>query len=135
MAKDIETTKISSDLHSEQDLIFSATALPNATTASSSAFRFGNTMGRNEIKAIVETAGTLTAALTIEVQSSATETGSFVTVPGGTFTTALGAVAAGAELLKYIAPRETTNQWFKLKVTTTEDESAIAIDAYIVWVS
>jgi hypothetical protein len=135
MAKDIKTTKLSTDLYSDQDVIFSAQALPDSTALSSSAFRFGNTMGRNEIKMIVETAGTLTAALTVEVQSCATEDGSFVTVAGGTFETALGAITAGQELVKYIAPRETTNEFFKVKITTTEDESAMAVDCYIVWVS
>lgn len=122
------------DLNAGPDKIFRGQALPNNSNTSSSAFRLGNVQGGNEIKVVVATAGTLTAALTVEVQSSATEGGSYTTVDGGTFTTALGAITLGQELAKYIPPKETTDMFFKVKLTTTANESAMAVDSYLVWV-
>jgi hypothetical protein len=131
MATAITSHTIGSDLKAAPDQIFSAEALPNATNKSSSAFLFNQNVGGCEIKVVCETGVTLTAALVIEVQTAATEAGSYTTV--ATETVPLGAIAAGDELLKYVAPRELVDQiWTKIKLTTTADESAGKVDAYIV---
>jgi len=134
-SKAIETTELGVDLNAGPDKIFRAQALPSTSNTSSSAFRLGNPMGRNEVKVVVNTAGTLTAALTIEIQTSATEGGSYVTVAGGTFTVAIGAIVVGQDLAKYIPPRESTDLFTKIKLTTTANESAMKVDAYLVYVS
>ncbi len=123
------------DLNAGPDKIFRANALPTSTTLLSSAFRLGNPMGRNEVKVVVETGGTLGADVTFEIQSSSTEAGSYATVAGGLFTAAAGAIVTGDDLVKYIPPRETTDMWFKILVTTTTDEVAKTVNAYIVYVS
>ena len=139
-AKPIENTELGNDLNAGPDKIFRGQAFPNNTSIDSSGFRLGNVMGRNEIKAVVSTAGTLGTNVTIEVKSSADSTngtdGTFTTVEGGSFVIQAGAIAVGDELVKYIPPRETTDCWFKVAITTTADESANgAIDSYLVYVS
>ena len=134
MATAIENGVIGSDLKSAPDQIWIGEALPNATTKLSSAFKLGQTMGGVEVKVVCSTAGTATAAIKIELQTSATSGGSYVTQVEKT--QALGAIAVGDELARFILPREVVDQLYtKILITTTADESAIDVDAYLVYVS
>lgn len=134
MATAIENATISGDLKSAPDQIWTGEALPNATNKLSDAFKLGQTMGGVEVKVVVSTAGTLTAATVIELQTSATEGGTYVTQVQKT--QALGAVTVGDEIAKLVLPREVADQLYtKIKITTTADESAVEVDAYIVYVS
>jgi hypothetical protein len=91
-------------------------------------------MGGVEVKVVCSTAGTLTAAVQIDLQTSATEAGTYATQISKT--QALGAIAVGDELARFILPREVVDQLYtKILVTTTADESAIDVDAYLVFVS
>jgi len=138
-AKPIEDTLLGVDLNAGPDKIFRAQTLPTSTTLLSNAFRLSNPMGRNELKVVVETGGTLGADVTFEVQSSSDAddegVGTYATVAGGLFTAAAGAVVTGDDLLQFIPPRESEDTWYKILVTTTTDEVAKTVNAYIVFVS
>ena len=134
MATEIIDYTIGSDLKAGPDQIFTAQALADTGTVTSNAFILGNPMGRNEVKVTVATAGSLTAALTINIQTSATSDGSFTTVES--FTIPLGAITAGQVLASYIPVRESEDELYsKITLVTTDDESAMAVDAYLVYVS
>lgn len=133
MAEITEST-ISSDLKSVPDQIWTAQALPNATTLNSDVFKLGQTMGGVETKVVVETAGTLTAAVTIRLQVSDASDGTFVTE--NAVTVPLGAVAVGDEIARMILAREVCDKLYaRVQIVTTADESAIKVDAYHVFVS
>jgi negative regulator of sigma E activity len=134
MSEAIVDAVISSDLKADPDQIWTAEALPNNTTKLSSAFKLGQTMGGVEIKVVCATAGTLTAALNVELQTSATSGGSYTTQ--GKQTTALGAIVVGQELGRFILPREVADELYaKVALITTDTEAAMAVDAYPVFVS
>lgn len=134
MATPIVDSTIGSDLKADPDQIWTAEALPDSTTKLSSAFKLGQTMGGVEVKVVVATAGTLTAALDVEVQTSATEGGTYVTQ--GKQTTALGAIAVGDEVGRFILPREVSGELYtKVALITTDNEVAMAVDAYLVQVT
>jgi len=123
--------KISGDLKSYPDAIFTAEALPNATNKLSDAFLLGQTNAGCEIKVVCETGGTLTAAVLVELQTSATSGGTYVTQVSKTVP--LGAIVAGDMLAGLILPKEINDQCYsKVKITTTADESAMKVDTYIV---
>lgn len=127
----IESFTISGDLYSKQDEIWVGEALPNATTKLSDAFKLGQTMAGVEVKVVCSTAGTATAAIQIDLQTSATSGGTYTTQVSKT--QALGAIAAGDELARLILPKEVEDELYaKILITTTADESAIDVDAYLV---
>jgi hypothetical protein len=136
MSLDIETTEIGRDLRSAPDQIFAEQILTSTSTVSSGEFKLGNTMGGVEIKIVATTVHTLVAALTINLLTSA--------VAGGTknstldtATVALGTVTAvGDVLYKFIAPRENIGEIYtQLDLVTTDNEAALKVDAYMVFVS
>jgi negative regulator of sigma E activity len=134
MSTAITSAVISSDLKADPDQIWTAEALPNSTTKLSSAFKLGQTLGGVEVKVVCATAGTLTAALNVEVQTSATSGGTYATQ--GQQTTALGAIVVGQELGRFILPREVEGELYtKVALITTDTEAAMAVDAYLVFVS
>lgn len=134
MATAITSATISSDLKAAPDAIWTGEALPDSTTKLSDAFKLGQTMGGVEIKVVCSTGGTATAAIQVDLQTSATATGTYTTQVSKT--QALGAIAAGDEIARLILPREVTGELYaKVLLTTTEDESAIKVDAYPVFVS
>lgn len=134
MATDIVDAVISSDLKFDPDQIWTAEALPASTTKLSAAFKLGQTMGGVEVKVVCQTGVTLTAALQIDLQTSATSGGTYATQV--TSIVPLGAIAAGDELARLILPREVADELYsKILLTTTADESLGKVDAYIVFVS
>jgi len=130
MATPIVDHTIGSDLKATPDAIWTAEALPDSTAASSDAFLLGQTVAGVEVKVVVDTGVTLTAALLIELQTCATSGGTYVTQVAKTV--ALGAIAAGDELAGLVLGREVSDMYAKVKLTTTEDESAGKVDAYMV---
>jgi hypothetical protein len=134
MAKAIENGTIGEDLRSQPDQIWTAEAIPNNTNVSSTAFKLGQTMAGVEIKVVCETGTTLASDLLIELQTSATEGGSYVTEVSTTV--AAGAIVAGDELAKLILPREVADKIYsKIKLTTTAVQATGKVDAYPVLVS
>lgn len=122
------------DLKSKPDEIFKDEALPNASNVLSDGFLLGQTLGGVEIKTVCSTAGTLTANVVVELQTSETVDGTYVTK--ARMTQALGAIAKGDVLAGLILPREVVGEVFaKVKITTTADESAITVDTYPVYLS
>jgi len=131
MATAIVDHTIGSDLKAFPDQIWTAEALPNNTNKSSDAFLLGQTVGGVEVKVVCETATTLAGDLLIELQTSATSGGSYVTQVS--HTAAAGAIVAGDELAKFILPREVVDQMYtKVKLTIGAVQASGKVDAYMV---
>ena len=118
------------DLIVYPDYIYSATAMPNNTNASSSIFQLGKSKSRVELKVSfdAETIVASTKTLSIDlIQDSATG-GSYATVTNLASYTA-GTIAAGTTLR--FTPTEATLQYCKIKVTTTDNLSDKKLTAYV----
>jgi len=135
MAKAIIDGIIGEDLRSQPDQIYTAEAIPNSTTSLSSAFLLGQTMGGVEIKVVCNVGATLIGTgLLIELQTSATTGGTYVTQVSKTVPT--GAIVAGDMLAGLILPREVSDEMFtKVKMTTTAAQATGSVDVYPVFVS
>jgi len=135
MAKSIIGGTIGEDLRSQPDQIYTAEAIPNSTTSLSSAFLLGQTMGGVEIKVVCNVGATLIGTgLLIELQTSATEAGTYITQVSKVVPT--GAIVAGDMLAGLILPREVCDEMYtKIKMTTTAAQAAGTVDAYPVLVS
>ena len=124
--------KISGDLKSYPDAIFTAEALPNNTSTLSDAFLLGQTNAGCEIKVVCETATTVAAGgVLVELQTSATSGGTYVTQVAKTVPA--GAIVAGDFLAGLILPKEINDQMYaKVNLTTTATQATGKVDAYIV---
>jgi hypothetical protein len=135
MATAIENAVISSDLKADPDQIWSAEALPNATTKTSSEFLLGQTMGGVEIKVVAVNGDTLIGDLTIELQTSDTTGTGYATQLTETVV-ATTVIADGDELARFILPREVSGELYSvIKLTTAGADQAVTVDAYPVFVS
>lgn len=116
----------------DSDYIYKATALPNNTSYTSTAFEFGTNNHRLEFVLALdaETAITDTKVLTVELLHSDTEDGTYTThkvlytVTGSTTTLAEG------DLIRYV-PETGVKQWCKVKVTTTDNLATKTITSYV----
>ena len=123
--------KISGDLKSYPDAIFTAEAIPSNTNTLSSAFLLGQTNAGCEVKVVCETGTTLASDLLIELQTSATEGGTYATQVSQTV--AAGAIVANDMLAGLILPKEINDQCYtKVKLTTTAVQATGKVDTYIV---
>lgn len=135
MAKAITDGTIGEDLRSQPDQIYTAEAIPNSTTSLSPAFLLGQTMAGVEIKVVCNVGATLIGTgLLIELQTSATEGGTYATAVSKTVPT--GAIVAGDMLAGLILPREEVDKMYtKIKMTTSAAQATGSVDAYPVIVS
>lgn len=108
----------------DPDYVFDAAALPNATTATSSAFKIGGALLGLEIVGIAGTEITIASEQTITyaLHTSDTEGGSF-TLSDTIVVLTTGTVALGAEMFRF-AGNTNTKQWGKIVVTTTANQSS-----------
>lgn len=129
----IYNTNLQERIASYQDKIFDAQALPNATTVTSSAFRFGKTQGQVEIEVFANTAVAIAAAqsMQIEILWDYDEAGSF-SDSKEIYDSGTGGVSfsAGDSIAKY-TPETDVEHYCKLKITTSADESSEKVDANI----
>ena len=122
---------ISGDLKSYPEAIWTAEALPKNTNKSSSAFKLGQTNAQCEVKVVCQTGTTLGADLLIELQTSATEGGTYATEVSKTV--AAGAIVAEDVLAGLILPKEAEGKLYsKVKLTLGAAETTGKVDAYIV---
>lgn len=134
MAKAIEVGTIGEDLRSQPDQIWTSEALPATATITSGEFKLGQTMAGVEIKVICSKAVTTTGAMTINLKTSATSSGTFTTQASKTVV--IGSYAVGDMLAGLILPREVCDELYTIvTITTVADESAGEVDAYPVFVS
>lgn len=136
MGKAIATNKIGGDLYCAGDLIFDNQALANAGATTSSEFLFAQTMGAQELKVVANgaVATGVGETLVITVVTADASGGTFdntifsKTIPAST------TIADGELAASFIAPRETTECYTKVVVTSDFDATGLNVDAYIVGV-
>lgn len=136
MGKAIATNKIGGDLYCEGDLIFDALALADTAAVTSSEFLLAQTMGAQEIKVMANGAVATGAGETLVVTVVTAD------ASGGTFNdtiftytvAASTTIADGDKICSFIAPRETSEIYTKVIVTSDFDALALKVDAYIVGV-
>lgn len=134
MAIPIEDAVISSPLKNDESIYWEAEALPSNTSKLSDAFKLGQTMAGCEVRIDCETGTTLASDLLIELQTSATSTGTYTTKVSKTI--AAGAIVAGDNLAGLILPREVKDELYtKIKLTTSATQATGKVNAYLVIVS
>ena len=137
MPKAIVDTKLSGDLIANPDVIWSAEALPDSTTKLSEEFTLGQTLAGVEIKVVAVAGATLAGTLDIELQSALESGGSFVTERKESY--GIGdVIAAGDDIAKFIIPRErsvSAGMFSILKLSTSDSDQAVTVDAYPVFIS
>lgn len=134
MATTLSTGTISEVARFDPDAIWSAEALPNATSKTSSAFKLGGAQGGIQVDLKTIEAVTVGAAetFTVVLQTSATSTGTFADHATIYATPAAGeTIAADTEFASYIKDIGDDLQWAKLVVTASENLSASTVDAYL----
>lgn len=134
MASAIATTKIGGDLYSESDFIFENQNLANAGATTSSEFLLAQTMGATQINIIAGQDGIATGDTYVVTIVTAD-------VSGGTFDNTIlsqnvtvTTVAAGGAVAQIAIPREVSEIYAKLVITTTGDSTADDVTAYLVGV-
>jgi len=137
MSTPIVDSKISSDLKADPDAIFTNEALPQNTSVTSGVFKLGQTLGGVEVKLAFADAGQFNDTATIDVQTSATEAGTFVSQAKYTYAPDGGSatVVAGEAIGGLILPRELSDQMYTRVVVTTTDTQSLSFDAYLVMVN
>lgn len=140
MATAITSHTIGSDLKAYPDAIWSAQALGNTTTITSSQFLLGGVDGGVEVKVMCNTGFTLPQdeSLTFAVTTATASGGSFTTHVTQTLTGGTGGTAyvSGDTLFSFVPPRELVDQMYtKIAVTTASDLSAGKVDAYLVTIT
>jgi hypothetical protein len=136
MATAIENATISSDLKADPDAIWTAEALPNATEKLSSAFKLGQTLGGVEVKVVANGGHTAVGDIDIVLKTSATSGGSYAEATGTYNIAATTVIADGQELARFILPREEVDKLYaKVSITSSGNDVAGLVDAYLVFVS
>lgn len=139
MSTPIETTVLSGDLVSAPDNIWTAEAITTAPITSGE-FILGQTMAGVEIKVKAAAAMTIVdgETVTMEVQTSATSGGTFVTYSAHSVTGATGntVLAAGDTLVTAVMDRELSGEIYT-KIVLTPDTTSLAssVDADLVFIS
>lgn len=130
----IATNEIGGDLYCQGDVIFSAESIASIGTVTSSEFLFAQTMGAQEIKVVADNAITVASGetITVAVQTATATGGSFATV--ASVVIPASSIAADDVIFKYVSPREVTDIYTKLTVTTTAVQTGDTVSAYIVGV-
>lgn len=129
MARSIGT--ISGDLISSPDIIYTAQALGSTAAITSTAFKFGTSQASVNLKvyAVTEITVAATETITFDLYHCATYGGSYVklksmvVLPAATY-------AIGDELVNFV-PGDDVKAWCKIVTTTTADQSADTIKAYV----
>lgn len=130
---DIATYTIGQEPKFGTDYIYNATALPNATTATSAVFDFGKVQSGVELVITADTEIVNAGAITFELLQDAAEDGSFTTTKVIS-TIAAGTQAIGTELVRYVSDKNTL-QFCKVKITTVDDLQLDTITGYIRYIS
>jgi len=136
MGKAIATNKIGGDLYCEGDLIFDAQALASSAATTSSEFLLAQTMGAQEIKVVAngEVATGVGETLVITIVTADVSGGTFNNLLFTSTVLASTTIADGALVASFIAPRETTECYTKVIITSDFDATGLDVDAYIVGV-
>jgi len=118
-----------------QDRVYDATALPNATNADSSVFRFAKTQARTELVITANTEITIADgnSLVIDMYWDEKKDGAFAgTRPIASYS-ASGAdiVFAIGDEIGIITPESDIEHYCKVKITASADQSAGKIDGKI----
>lgn len=126
------TGTIGGPLKADPDLIHDGQAMPNATNASSSAFRLGGVQSGEEIVVSLDQAITLTNGLVLqfELMGATTESGDYTSYSIPYTKTASGSeVLAAGEICRIGIPTDAP-RWGKIKTTTTQNLSGDAMSAW-----
>lgn len=133
------TSTISEDLKAFPDAIFEAQTLPNATELLSTEFNFGEVQGAVELVVRAVTAISIADGQTLRlaIHSAPTSGGSFVEdaifflgePSGGTLDFEAG------DIIATIVSNRVISSFNKLAITTSANESAETVDAYMRQVS
>jgi hypothetical protein len=137
MAKVIKDNEIGTDLYAENEKFFDGEDIATASTFTSSAVRFHQTLGGVEAKIIAGADFTLadTQTITINALVSSTIDGSFVQEAEIGLITASGATAIskGDVLGSYIRPAEITGEYYaQFTIVTSGAQAGATADGYIV---
>ena len=137
MAKVIEDTKLGTDLYAENEKFFDGEDISTASTFTSSAVRFHQTLGGVEAKIIAGADFTIadTHTVTVNALVSSTAGGAFVQEAEIGLITASGATAVskGDVLGSYIRPAEITGESYaKFTIVTSSTQAGATADGYIV---
>lgn len=136
MGKAIATNEIGGDLYCQGDVIFDGQALASSAATTSSEFLLAQTMGAQEVK-IVANGEVATGAGETLVVTIVTADASGGTFNDTIFTETIAAsttIADGDLIASFIAPRETTEAYTKVVITSDFDATGLDVDAYIVGV-
>lgn len=126
---EIRSYTIGQEAKFDQDYIYKATALPNATNATSDMFKFGKSQSAVELVIVADTEIVNAGAITIELLQDEAATGSFTTSKT-LATIAAGTQAVGAELVRYVSDKNTL-QYCKVKITTVNNLATDTITGYL----
>lgn len=137
MANDVIVTDydIAGRAANYQDRIFDATALPNATTESSSVFRLAKTQARTEVVIYANTEITIldTQSLTFDLAYDVESGGTFAESKSIASYAASGGnivIAVGDEIGRY-TPDSDVDHYCRIDITASADQSAGKVDANI----
>jgi len=138
MARDITGT-LGGRVKAHGDSVFDAQALPNATTVTSSAFKFGKSQSGVELVVSANTNISIADSkqLKVEILYDTADDGSFASSKVVYDVTASGSAVTFAvnDVISATVPDKAIETWAKVKVTTTANESSEKIDAFIYRVS
>ena len=139
MALEIKSNKIGADLYAQNEKFFNGVLIATASTFTSSAVRFHQTLGGVEAKIIAASDFTLldTKTITVNVTVSDAEGGTFVQEAQIGLITASGntAISKGDVLGSYIRPSEIASTYYaKFSIVTSGAQTGAAADGYIVQV-
>lgn len=137
MGKAIATNKIGGDLYSESDLIFDDQALASSAATTSSEFLLAQTMGAAQVNIVAGTNGVATGAgetLVITLVTSPTSGGTFDDTIWTETIPASQTIAAGAAVAAFLPPRDISECYAKLVITSDYDATGEDVIAYQVGV-
>ena len=137
MSEVIKTTEIGQDLYAQNEKFFDGEDISTASTFTSSAVRFHQTLGGAEAKIVAGADFTLadTQTITVNATVSSTEGGSYAQEAQIGLITASGATAIskGDVLGSYIRPAEITGEYYaKFTIVTSGTQAGATADGYIV---
>lgn len=137
MAKPIATNEIGGDLYCEGDLIFDDQNLASSAATTSSEFLLAQTMGAAQINIIAGADGAATGVgetLVITLVTAPASGGTFDDTIWTETIPASQTFAAGAEIATFLPPREVSECYAKLVITSDFDATGEEVTAYQVGV-
>lgn len=133
MGKAIATNTIGGDLYAAGDLIWEDQALASSAATTSSEFLLAQTMGGAQVVIVAGASGVATGAgetLVITLVTSPTSGGTFDDTIWTETIPASQTIAAGAQVAAFLPPRDISECYAKLVITSDYDATGEDVTAY-----